>query len=84
MIISIQKLQGAGVEAVANALGRLEEADLSIDQKQVLTAHKMQGSQAREVSVLCENYLGRTEDDRRRWLYTACTRATEQVNLVFE
>ena len=47
-----------------------------------MTCHKAQGSQFREVTVLVEKWLGKTEDDRRRWLYTAVTRASEQLNLV--
>ena len=48
-----------------------------------LTCHKSQGSQAPQVAVLMENALGRlTEDERRRWAYTAITRATDRVMIV--
>ena len=60
------------------------EVGLLFDHGYVLTCHKMQGSQSREVTVMVENWLGKTDDDRRRWLYTAVTRASDQLNLVFE
>ncbi|MCO5730154.1 ATP-dependent RecD-like DNA helicase [Rhizobium sp. SSA_523] len=45
-----------------------------------ITCHKAQGSQWRDVCVFDEsNVFG---DDRARWLYTACTRAAEQLTLV--
>ncbi len=49
----------------------------------VMTCHKAQGSQFQEVTVGVERWLGKTEDDRRRWLYTSVTRASHQLNLVF-
>jgi exodeoxyribonuclease-5 len=39
-----------------------------------ITCHKAQGSQWENV-VVWDDGLGRTEQDRRRWLYTAITRA---------
>lgn len=49
-----------------------------------LTCHKAQGSQADDVAVFVEWALGHMEDDeRRRWMYTAVTRAAEKVMLVF-
>lgn len=44
-----------------------------------LTVHKAQGSQAQKV-VLFEERFQKTDDDQwRRWLYTAVTRAREQL-----
>jgi len=49
-----------------------------------LTCHKAQGSQADNVSVFMEWSLGRmSDDDQRRWRYTAVTRAAERIMLVF-
>ena len=39
-----------------------------------ITCHKAQGSQWENI-VVWDDGLGRTEQDRRRWLYTAITRA---------
>jgi exodeoxyribonuclease V len=40
----------------------------------VITCHKAQGS-AWENIIVYDDHLSRTQDDRNRWLYTACTRA---------
>lgn len=45
-----------------------------------LTCHKSQGSQWRNVCVFDESYCFRK--DRWRWLYTAITRAADQVTVV--
>lgn len=45
-----------------------------------LTTHKAQGSQWADVVVFDESYCFR--NDRQRWLYTAITRAAEQVTIV--
>ena len=41
-----------------------------------ITGHKSQGSQWENV-VVWDDGLGRTEQDRRRWLYTVITRAEQ-------
>ena len=41
-----------------------------------ITAHKAQGSQWENV-IVWDDGLGRTDLDRRRWLYTAITRAEQ-------
>lgn len=46
-----------------------------------LTCHKAQGSQFKDVVIVYEN-LFRDSDTRNRWLYTAGTRASEQLYLV--
>jgi len=45
-----------------------------------LTVHKAQGSQWNEVCVFDESYIA--QEDARRWLYTAVTRAAEKVTVV--
>jgi exodeoxyribonuclease V len=44
-----------------------------------LTVHKAQGSQAKKVIVLEERFRKSSQDDWQRWLYTAVTRAQEEL-----
>lgn len=44
-----------------------------------LTVHKAQGSQARRVILFEERFPKMTDDAWRRWLYTAVTRAEEEL-----
>ncbi|MBN1263088.1 MAG: ATP-binding domain-containing protein [Candidatus Pacebacteria bacterium] len=44
-----------------------------------LTVHKAQGSQAKRVILFEERFPQMTNDDWRRWLYTAVTRAEEEL-----
>ena len=46
-----------------------------------ITAHKAQGSQWENV-IVWDDGLGRSEIDRRRWLYTAITRAERGLVLL--
>ena len=45
-----------------------------------LTVHKAQGSQWDKVYLFDESFVFR--EDRRRWLYTGVTRASEQITVV--
>ncbi len=47
-----------------------------------LTVHKAQGSQAPKVLVFEERFPKMTDDDWRRWLYTAVTRASENLTII--
>lgn len=47
-----------------------------------LTVHKAQGSQARKVLLFEERFGKMSDDDWRRWLYTAVTRATDELVIV--
>ncbi len=47
-----------------------------------LTVHKAQGSQARRVVVFEERFSRMTDDMWKRWLYTAVTRATEELYII--
>lgn len=52
----------------------------NLDHAYAATAHKFQGSQARNVLVIChENMIS---GHFREWLYTACSRARERVFLL--
>jgi ATP-dependent exoDNAse (exonuclease V) alpha subunit len=44
-----------------------------------LTVHKSQGSQAKKVILFEERNKHQSDDDFRRWLYTAVTRAEEKL-----
>jgi exodeoxyribonuclease-5 len=47
-----------------------------------LTVHKAQGSQATKVLVFEERFPKMTDEDWRRWLYTAVTRATDELIVI--
>lgn len=47
-----------------------------------LTVHKAQGSQAVSVLVFEERFAKSSEEDWRKWLYTAVTRASERLTIV--
>lgn len=47
-----------------------------------LTVHKAQGSQAKRVLVFEERFGQMSDEDWRRWLYTAITRAEEELYIV--
>ena len=47
-----------------------------------LTVHKAQGSQAPGVLLFEERFAKSSEDDWRRWLYTAVTRAERELTVV--
>lgn len=47
-----------------------------------LTVHKAQGSQAQRVLLFEERFSQMNDDDWRRWLYTAVTRAEEELFIV--
>jgi len=47
-----------------------------------LTVHKAQGSQAERVLLFEERFPKMTDDDWRRWLYTAVTRAQHELTIV--
>ncbi len=49
-----------------------------------LTVHKAQGSQANKVVVFEERNRHQSDDDWKRWLYTAVTRAEKELVLIGE
>jgi exodeoxyribonuclease-5 len=62
---------------------RRERRDLLVAEwGYAITCHKAQGSQWESV-VVCDDRLGRTAEDRARWLYTAITRA-ERGLVIFD
>jgi exodeoxyribonuclease-5 len=61
----------------------LKKADL-FDFAYALTVHKAQGSQAKRVIVFEERFKQMSDEDWRRWLYTAVTRAEEELIIIGE
>ncbi len=59
-----------------------KSAGLLADYGFALTVHKSQGSQFRNVFLFYERPVGPSEDDYRRWLYTAVTRSTDMLYVV--
>ncbi|MBI2357081.1 ATP-binding domain-containing protein [Candidatus Dojkabacteria bacterium] len=57
------------------------EVDL-FDFGYALTVHKAQGSQARRVVVFEEKFSSMEHDMWKRWLYTAVTRASEELYII--
>lgn len=54
----------------------------NIDRGYALTVHKSQGSQAKRVILFEERFSKMDDDQWRRWLYTAVTRAEEELLIV--
>lgn len=65
-------------EAIYDAPGWSRKANLHADYAYGITCHKSQGSSYRS-GILLEEPIARTEEDRRRWLYTAYTRFARSV-----
>lgn len=60
---------------------RIKDGDL-FDFGYALTVHKSQGGQAKRVILFEERFAKMDEDMWRRWLYTAVTRAEEELYIV--
>lgn len=65
-------------ELVGMKLTKMDQLGALFDFGYALTCHKAQGSQFQEVFVVLES--GRRPQDYARWLYTAITRASEQLS----
>lgn len=55
---------------------------LQLDFGYALTVHKAQGSQWETVTLYDDGFAKREAETRRRWLYTAITRAQKTLNIV--
>jgi superfamily I DNA/RNA helicase len=55
-------------------------AGIPFDFGYAVTCHKAQGSEAKRVFVLGQGFG--TLDERRRWMYTATTRAREELYVI--
>jgi exodeoxyribonuclease V len=58
------------------------DVGLLFDYGYALTVHKMQGSQAGNVILFNERPAPVSEDNYRRWLYTAVTRSTDKLTII--
>ena len=65
-------------DALYEAPSWSRKANLHADYSYAITAHKSQGSQY-ESGIALEEPIARTEEDRRRWLYTTYTRFARRV-----
>lgn len=64
-----------------NKRSRTLKADL-FDFGYALTVHKAQGSQSKRVIVFEERFSKMSDEDYKRWLYTAVTRAEEELYII--
>lgn len=55
---------------------------LQMDYGYALTVHKAQGSQWDDVTLYDDGFAKRDPEQRRRWLYTAITRAAKRLTIV--
>lgn len=58
------------------------EAGLLFDYGYAMTTHKFQGSQANNIIVFNERPAPVSEDNYRRWIYTAVTRSSDQLTII--
>lgn len=73
-------LRGGEIEELSD-LDPREYGEL-FDYGYAMTVHKAQGSEAKSVVVFDECDWMKTEDERRRWKYTAITRASEKLLII--
>jgi exodeoxyribonuclease-5 len=59
------------------------DVGLLYDLGYAMTVHKAQGSQFARTIVFVERLPKSTDEEFRRWLYTACTRAEQELVMVF-
>lgn len=59
-----------------------DRSALQIDYGYALTVHKAQGSQWETVTLYDDGFAKRETETRRRWLYTAITRAQKSLNII--
>ena len=74
----ISRTQFGSTEALnfTDKRSRIQTGDL-FDFGYAMTVHKAQGSQAKRVVLFEERFAKMTEDEWRKWLYTAITRAED-------
>ena len=80
-LISAAQFEAKTAMNFTNQRYRIIKGDL-FDFGYALTVHKAQGSQAKKVILFEERFGKMTDDEWRRWLYTAVTRAEEELFIV--
>lgn len=73
-----------GASTTLRDVPRRKKADITglFDFGYALTVHKAQGSQAQRVIVFEERFSQMSDEDWRRWLYTAVTRAEQELYII--
>jgi len=77
-LISVEQFNSDSSLNFTNQRSRIMKGDL-FDFGYALTVHKAQGSQAKRVILFEERFRQMNDDDWKRWLYTAVTRAEEEL-----
>lgn len=80
-LISTKQFNSKETLNFANQGTRLIKGDL-FDFGYALTVHKAQGTQGKKVILFEERFPQSSDDDWRRWLYTAVTRAEEELYII--
>jgi exodeoxyribonuclease V len=72
--------QFGATQTLNNINGAVRTKDMDLfDFGYALTVHKAQGSQAKKVVIFEERFKSQDDDMWKRWLYTAVTRAEEEL-----
>ncbi len=77
-LISVEQFNADSALNFTDKRSKIMKGDL-FDFGYALTVHKAQGSQAKKVVLFEERFPKMTDDDWKRWLYTAVTRAEEEL-----
>jgi ATP-dependent exoDNAse (exonuclease V) alpha subunit len=77
-LISVKQFNSNSALNFGNQRSKIMKGDL-FDFGYALTVHKAQGSQAKKVILLEERFKQMNDDQWKRWLYTAVTRAEEEL-----
>ena len=77
-LISVEQFNSDTALNFTAQRSKIMQGDL-FDYGYALTVHKAQGSQARKVILLEERFRQMSDEDYKRWLYTAVTRAEEEL-----
>ena len=77
-LISASQFESATPHNFGNERRKYMEGDL-FDFGYAMTVHKAQGSQAKKVILFEERFSKMSDDEWKRWLYTAVTRAQEEL-----
>jgi exodeoxyribonuclease-5 len=77
-LISVKQFEADSALNFTDKRSQIMLGDL-FDFGYALTVHKAQGSQAKKVILFEERFKKMTDDEWKRWLYTAVTRAEEEL-----
>lgn len=77
-IISVKQFNALTAMNFTDKRSQIMNGDL-FDFGYALTVHKAQGSQSKRVILFEERFKKMTDDEWKRWLYTAVTRAEEEL-----